>query len=38
MSQLYTVISEIASLCGFGDALYFSIIFKQKYGMSAKKL
>lgn len=37
MSQGYTVISEIASMCGFGDALYFSKVFKQKYGMSAKK-
>ena len=37
MSQGYTVISEIASLCGFGDALYFSKVFKQKYGVSAKK-
>lgn len=36
MSQGYSVISDIALQCGFSDALYFSKVFTQRYGMSPK--
>ena len=29
-------ISETARLCGFGDPLYFSRLFKKKYGVSPR--
>lgn len=36
MSQGNSVISDIALQCGFSDALYFSKVFTQTYGMSPK--
>lgn len=36
MEQGFTSIKDIASMCGFKDALYFSKVFKKKMGISPK--
>ena len=36
MRQGYTGVTDIASLCGYRDALYFSKVFKRKTGESPK--
>ena len=37
MEQGFTSIKDIASLCGFKDALYFSKVFKEKMGKPPKE-
>lgn len=37
MDSGFTCVSEIAALCGYSDALYFSKCFKKKLGVSPKE-
>ncbi len=37
MEQNYTCIKDIAAMCGFQDAMYFSKVFRQKMGLSPRE-
>ena len=38
ISDGYCVVSQIASACGYTDALYFSRVFRRYFGMSPKQM
>ena len=38
LAEQNRTVAEVALLCGFSDAKYFSTVFKKKYGVSPSKI